>query len=221
MRQPHHLVGVGLAAVVLAAFGWLARQARAGRLPARQAQAVRQLGGVSVWLALFPYLLVAAQRGAPPERALLYKEQFLLLLAALVLRHAWQGAAGAGRRAWRWGLAGGVGLFAASQLALTVHREISWRATIGWPQAMPGAAWLAAHPRGPVLAPRAVNQLLLRFYLHQMQPQQCWQIDDYPHPGVRYRYYVGRPGEPVTDDTPLPVSAPLFTNPFLTIHEFR
>lgn len=104
VRQPHHLVGVGLAGVVLAAFGWLAYRAGMGRLPPRQRRAVRQLGGVSVWLALVPYLLVVGQRAAPPERALLYKEQFLCVLAALVLRYGWQRAATRpGRRRWRWG----------------------------------------------------------------------------------------------------------------------
>jgi len=119
------------------------------------------------------------------------------------------------------GCAGGVGLFVGSQLALTTHREISWRRPLGWPLGAPGAAWLAAHPPGPVLAPRPVNQLLLRFYPHLTRPHQSWQIDDYPHPGGRYRYYVGRTGEPVTDDTPLPVSPPLFRNALLSSYEFR
>jgi len=222
VRQPHHVVGVGLGGVVLAAFGWLAYRAFTGRLPARQRLAVRQLGGVSVWLALVPYLLVIGQRAAPPERALLYKEQFLCVLAALVLRYLWQRVAVLpGRRRWRWGVLGGVGLFVGSQLALTTHREISWRRTLGWPLGAPGAAWLAAHPPGPVLAPRPVNQLLLRFYPHLTRPHQSWQIDDYPHPGGRYRYYVGCTGEPVTDDTPLPVSPPLFRNALLSSYEFR
>ncbi|TDN39253.1 hypothetical protein E4631_15735 [Hymenobacter sp. UV11] len=222
VRQPHHAVGVGLGGLVLAAFGWLAYRAWTGRLPARQQLAVRQLGGVSVWLALFPYLLVVGQRTAPPERALLYKEQFLFVLGALVLRYLWQrSAALPTRRRWHWGVLVGLGLFVGSQLALTGHREISWRRTIGWPLGAPGAAWLAAHPMGPVLAPRPVNQLLLRFYLHTTRPNQSWQIDTYPHSGVQYRYYVGRTGEPVTDDTSLPVSSPLFRNDLLSIYEFR
>jgi hypothetical protein len=222
VRQAHHVGGVGLGVLVLAAFGWLAYQAWTGQLPARQRVVVQQLGGVSVWLALFPYLLIVGQQTVPPERALLYKEQFLYVLAALVLRYIWQrSAALPSRRRWRWVVLGGVGLFVGSQLALTVHRELSWRRTIGWPLAAPGAAWLAAHPMGPVLAPRHVNQLLLRFYLHLTRPHQSWQIDDYPHPGVRYRYYVVHTGEPVTDDTPLPVSPPLFQNDLLSIYEFR
>jgi len=217
VRQPHHAAGVGVALVVLVAFGWLAGRARAGQLPAA-ARVVHQLGGVCGWLALAPYVLVIGQRTAPPERALLYKEQFLVVLAVLVLQHCWQCARSPARR---WGMLVGMGLFIGSQLALTVHREISWRATIGWPLGAPGAAWLAVHPRGPVLATRPVNQLLLRFYLHLTQPRQAWQIDDYPHQGVRYRYFVARTGQPPIDDTLLPVGPPVFQNALLTIYEFR
>ena len=101
VRQPHHVVGVGLGGVVLAAFGWLAYRAFTGRLPARQRLAVRQLGGVSVWLALVPYLLVIGQRAAPPERALLYKEQFYACSPRWCC-----GISGSG---WRCSPAGGAG----------------------------------------------------------------------------------------------------------------
>ena len=90
---------------------------------------------------------------------------------------------------------------------------------VRWRLAVPGAQWLAAQPRGPVLAPRPVNQLLLRFYLHQLAPGQNWQIDDYPHTGVHYRYFVGQTGQPAATETTLPVGRPVFHNALLAIYE--
>jgi hypothetical protein len=166
---------------------WWSR--RAGPPPAA-AQALRRLTGPCLWFMAAPYLLVLAQRVQPPNRTLFYKSLLLCLLAALVLDWAltrWPTAPG---RRWALALLGVAG--AASQVAVLVrHNEVEVQQ---WQRYRQPMAWLATQPVGPVLAPAPVHLFVLRFFAHTEFRAQPWQIDEYPRPGVHYRYRVGPPG---------------------------
>ncbi len=198
VRQPYQLLWLPLTLAALAGLLGLRRLAAAGRLPARLAGPVRQLGLASAWLMLAPYALAVAQRSYPPDRTLLYKAQYTFILLALVADWGLGRAAAANRRLVRGALGGATLAFAALQLWRVEKQEAMWRARFGRELARPGIAWLRRQPPGPVLAPSSVHRFLLHCYARPDfggPGDQPWQLDARPRPGVRYRYLLAEPGE--------------------------
>ena len=198
--ERHHLLALPVVLAVLGGFGGLAYAARAGRPPGSVTggitQLVRQLGGVSAWFFLLPYGLALLALVPPPERTLLYKAQYLCILAAVLVEAARARATTpAAQRRWRWGLVGGTWLLAASQLWQLERQESLWRQSWRWQLGAPLLNWLATQPPGAVLA--LEQRLPLRFYAHTQHGRRRWQIDETPRPGVHYRYVVTLPGAPV------------------------
>ena len=185
LRVPHHVAQLPLVLAILGGAWYLRR-----RTPAPPAPGWPLLA-VSTWFFLLPYALVVLLRQAPPERTLLYKSQYLLIVAGLLAEWALARARPApARRAVRWGLLGGTLLFAAAQCWRVRRLEAIWQHSWGWQLGAPAVDWLATQPRGPVLAPWTFHCLLLRFYAHTAHRGRPWRIDREPRPGVRYRYFV-------------------------------
>jgi hypothetical protein len=193
--QPYQRLWGLLTLLALGTLWALARRAQAGQLPAGQAYLVQQLGLLSAWLMLTPYLISVAQRSYPPERALLYKAQYTFLLLALAADWALR-EAGPSRRRWVAGALGAASLaFAGLQVGRVAKQEQLWQHSIGAQRARPGVEWLSHQPPGPVLASDPLKRFLLRFYGPPGFLAPPWQLDARPRPGVRYRYVLVAPGQ--------------------------
>lgn len=176
---------------VLALLGRLFHLARTGRLPAAQAQRLRQLAPPALWFMALPYTIILGQRVFPPERVLLYKAFFFFILAALVME--WLLGQWPGRRWPRRTIAALAVLFGVYQTYSVVRVNPAARGTNAAYHA--GLRWLVAQPPGPVLVPEPTHNLFFRFYAHSEERQRTWQIDDDQHPGTQYAYVVAFPNK--------------------------
>ena len=200
LRVAHHVVQLPVVLAILGGAWYLRRLAGDGRPALAPGW---QLLAVSTWFFLLPYGLLVLLRQASPERTLLYKSQYLLIVAGLLAEWALARACPApARRAVRWGLLGGTLLFAAAQCWRVQQQETLWQHSWGWQLGAPAVDWLATRPVGPVLAPWTFHCLLLRFYAHTAHRDRPWCIDSEPRPGVRYRYFVQPAGRSAPAGSP-------------------
>ncbi|MGI4874522.1 MAG: hypothetical protein ACRYFX_25475 [Janthinobacterium lividum] len=189
----YQLLTLPLAAVGLLALLVLVRRARAGHLPAALARPLLQLGPLSAWLVLVPYLMAVAQRSIPPERTLVYKAIYLFIGLALVADWALRWAQ---RPAWvRAGLLAGSLVFALGQLGRLQAQERMWQVAFSRESARPSAEWLSRQVPGPVLAIGSSPRFLLHYYGPADFRRPPWRLDAVAQPGVRYRYLVLAPDE--------------------------
>ncbi len=165
-----------------------------------------------------PYLLALLLLIQPPERTLFYKAQYLFIMVGLLADWAVRRAATLRhRQGIRWGLVGGTLVFAACQVWQVQRQENLWWQNWRWQLGALGASWLASQPVGAVLAPESAHHLLLRFYAHSTHRDRSWQIDDYPRPGVHYRYLVRKPGAQLVPGEPRLSGVPAFHNALMDI----
>ena len=201
---PVQLVLVGVAAL------WV--RARRGQLSVEAAGLVVQLGLPCVWFVGAPYLLILLQRVQPPGRTLFYKAQLLAVLIALLLDWGLRQLSRDQRR-WALVLVGGACLaFTVGQMQQLIAYD-QFRQRRGGTHYLAGAAWLAGQPPRPVLLTPHVDGRQLRFYLHSHYRHRTWQVDGHPLPGVRYRYLMALPDEPIHYTENLVVGPPVFRCP--------
>ncbi|WP_310397860.1 hypothetical protein [Hymenobacter sp.] len=186
-------VGALVTLTVLPLVGYLFYLARAGRLPAPQAQRLRTVGLPALWFVGLPYAALFVQRVFPPERVLLYKAFFFFVLVGMVVDWVmWRWPAPTHR--WpRRALTTLAGLFALYQTFTVVRVNPTARSTNASYRA--GLLWLAARPPGPVLVPEPTHNLFFRFYAHTQARQRPWRIDNEQRPGRRYDYVVAFPNK--------------------------
>ncbi|AMR26257.1 hypothetical protein A0257_03540 [Hymenobacter psoromatis] len=194
---PHVLVSLPPVFAILAGFGWLWRRANVGRLPARPARAVLELGLPALWFMLLPYVVAVVALVQPPERTFFYKVQYLFILLGLLVEWAVrQVATSRARRGVGLAFGGLTALYVGGQCWQVERQEHILRQGFHWQDGAPVVAWLAGQPAGPILAPDLEKQFLVRFYAHASYHDRPWQVDSQPRPGVRYRYLVLPAGSP-------------------------
>ncbi len=184
-------IGAVLTVAGLALFGRQLYRAAAGRLPARAARRVRELGLPALWFMGLPYAVLTVQHVLPPERTLLYKAWFFFIVLGLAVADwPWH------RAGLRWLAAVAGGLFMAGETGLTVRANYQLRASTAGYRGV--YEWLAARaPRAPTVVADLGMWAWIRFAVHiDESGRATWPTDQAARPGVRYRYLVVRRGTP-------------------------
>ncbi|MBF9238927.1 hypothetical protein I2I05_16100 [Hymenobacter sp. BT683] len=181
-------LGAFITVPTLGAVAWLFFAARHGQLPLVLTQRLWRVGVPALWFAGLPYAVILVQRVFPPERVLLYKAFFSLILLALVVDWiCWRWPS----RRLQWSISVCAGLFITYQTYSVIRVNPAARGSNA--AYHDGLHWLATQAPGPVLIPEPTHNLFFRFYAHSEMRQRTWHIDNDQKDTTRYAYVVAFP----------------------------